>query len=259
MKINKGDFIELNYTARTADDGSIFDTTEIDSAKEAGIFHDHEEENNKNNHEEYNHEHGHLHKEDLLPAIICVGEKQILPGLDVKIEGLELGKHKILLDESEAFGKKDVKQLKLMPIKLFKDQEIRPFVGLALDIDGSRGVVRSISGGRVIVDFNHPLSGKKVEYDVDVLRVVTDKKEQLGAVLKMLRFPFSSIDVNGEGKDAQAVVNTEIALPVEMVTTLESELSRQVGILVKIHSTEKKVDKKEIVSTKETEVEKKEE
>jgi FKBP-type peptidyl-prolyl cis-trans isomerase 2 len=233
MKINKGDFIELDYTARTADDGAIFDTTELDAAKEAGKLHDHD----AHGHDEHDHDHGHghLHKEDLKPAIICVGEKQILPGLDQKIEGLEIGKHKIALDETEAFGKKDAKMLKLMPVKLFQEQEIRPFVGLVLDIDGQRGVVRSISGGRVIVDFNHPLAGKKVEYTVDVKRIVTDKKEQLSAVLKMLRFPYSSIDI----KESSAEVKTEIELPEEMVKTLEAELSRQVGLAVKIHSTKK--------------------
>ena len=43
------------------------------------------------------------------------------------------------------------------------------------------GIVRSVSGGRVIVDFNHPLSSKDVHYDVEVLKIVTDKKDQIQA------------------------------------------------------------------------------
>jgi len=241
MKINKGDFIELDYTAKLTEENIVFDTTEADEAKKAGLLHDHEQ-----GHDHSGHEHNHLHKEDLKPVIICVGEKQVLPGLDRKIEGLELGKHTISLNEEEAFGKKDTKLLKLMPLTLFKKQEIRPFVGLTLDVDGSRGVVRSISGGRVIVDFNHPLSGKKIEYSLNIKRKVTDKKEQLEAVLNMLRFPFSAVEVS----EQNAKVNSGISLPKEIKESLEKDLKRMIDVPVEIVVQEKKeelTEKKEKV------------
>jgi FKBP-type peptidyl-prolyl cis-trans isomerase 2 len=108
MKISKGDFIEIDYTAKVSGENIIFDTTIPEDAAKAGLIHDHEHDH------DHEHEHNHLHKEDLKPIIICVGEKQVLPSLDVKIEGLELGKHTISLNEEEAFGKKDTKMLKLM-------------------------------------------------------------------------------------------------------------------------------------------------
>jgi FKBP-type peptidyl-prolyl cis-trans isomerase 2 len=227
MKINKGDFIELDYTAKIVDENIIFDTTIPEDAEKAGLIHNHEHDH------DHGHEHNHLHKEDLKPIIICVGEKQVLPTLDKKIEGLETGKHTIALNEDEAFGKKDTKLLKLMPMTLFKQQNIRPFVGLTLDIDGSRGVVRTISGGRVIVDFNHQLAGKKIEYKLDIKRIVTDHKEQLESFVKMLRFPYTSIDVEG----TNAKINTTIDLPKEIKETLEKDLKRittlDVDIIIK--------------------------
>jgi FKBP-type peptidyl-prolyl cis-trans isomerase 2 len=234
VMIRKGDFVELDYTARLAEDGAVFDTTEVEEAKKAGMLHDHEGHDHSHGDEE--HGQGHLHREDLKPVIVCVGEKQILPGLDAKLEGLALGAHKITLGEDDAFGRKDAKKLRLMPIKLFKDQEIRPFVGLVLDVDGTRGVVRSISGGRVIVDFNHPLAGKKVEYSINIRRVVADRKEQLESVLRMLRFPYSSIEV----KEQDAEVRIKLELPAEVLKTLEEDLSRQTGLKVRFISEAKK-------------------
>jgi FKBP-type peptidyl-prolyl cis-trans isomerase 2 len=234
MKINKGDFIELDYTAKITGENIIFDTTIPEDAAKAGLIHDHE------HNDEHGHEHNHLHKEDLKPVIICVGEKQVLPSLDGKIEGLELGKHTIALSEEEAFGKKDTKLLKLMPMNLFKKQEIRPFVGLALDMDGSRGVVRSISGGRVIVDFNHQLAGKKIEYALDIKRIVTDKKEQLESFVKMLRFPYTSISI----EDSKAKINTSIDLPKEITESLEKDLKRITLLDVKIISDKEKTESK---------------
>jgi FKBP-type peptidyl-prolyl cis-trans isomerase 2 len=129
-----------------------------------------------------------------------------------------------------------------MPMSLFNQQKIKPFIGLTLDVDGSRGIVRSISGGRVIVDFNHPLSGKKIEYSVTIKRIVADHKEQLESVLKVLRFPVKSITVS-EGK---AKVNTEVALPKELKESLEKDLKRVTTLDVEIVS----VEKKEVKDTK---------
>jgi FKBP-type peptidyl-prolyl cis-trans isomerase 2 len=231
MGINKGDFIELDYTAKIIGENVVFDTTDPNEAKKAGLIHDHE-----NDHES-GHEHNHLHKEDLKPVIICVGEKQVLPSLDNKIEGLELGKHVISLNEEEAFGKKDTKLLKLMPMTIFKQQNIRPFVGLTLDIDGQRGVVRSISGGRVIVDFNHQLAGKKIEYSINIKRKVTDHKEQLESFVKMLRFPYKSIIV----EESKAKITTVIELPKEIKESLEKDLKRITTLDVELIFEKEKV------------------
>ncbi|MGV8162312.1 MAG: FKBP-type peptidyl-prolyl cis-trans isomerase [Candidatus Nanoarchaeia archaeon] len=242
----KGDFIELDYTARLVDENVVFDTTEVEEAKKAGILHDHEE------HDDHGHHHNHLHKEDLKPVTICIGERHVLPGLDNKLEGLELGKHKILLSEEEAFGKKDTKLLKLMPMNLFKKQNIKPFIGLTLDIDGSRGIVRSISGGRVIVDFNHPLSGKKVEYTVTLKRQVTDHKEQLEAVMKILRFPYKSLEVI----ERKAKIQTEVVLPNELKERVEKDLERVTSLKVEIISAEKKESAEKQAADKEKLIEK---
>ncbi|HIJ11552.1 TPA: peptidylprolyl isomerase, partial [Candidatus Woesearchaeota archaeon] len=83
--IAKGDFIELHYTGKLLD-GSVFDTTDEAIAKESGI---------------------HSPRTKFGPTIICVGEKQLLPGLDAGLVGKKLGKHTIELQAQDAFGKRD--------------------------------------------------------------------------------------------------------------------------------------------------------
>jgi len=161
MKLKKHDFIEIDYTGRFEDD-TVFDTTNVDAAKAAGL-----DKNNK-----------------IAPAVICLGEGHVLQGIEEALIGKEPGSFNVVLPPEKAFGKKDAKLLKLMPMKVFRKQEIQPFPGLEVNIDEMYGIVRTVSGGRVIVDFNHPLSGKTLKYDLKVNRVVTDTLEKAKSVFK---------------------------------------------------------------------------
>ena len=152
MKLKKHDFVEIEYTGKL-EDGTIFDTTDEKTGKESGLG----DENTV-----------------FGPAIICLGENHILKGIEEKLIGKEPSNFKVELDAEHAFGKKDTKLLKLMPMKVFRKQEIQPFPGLEVNIDNMFGIVRTVSGGRVIVDFNHPLSGKAVSYEVKVNKKITD-------------------------------------------------------------------------------------
>ena len=44
----------------------------------------------------------------------------------------------------------------------FKKENITTQPGLQITVDEAVGMVKTVSGGRVIVDFNHPLSGKDI-------------------------------------------------------------------------------------------------
>ena len=46
----------------------------------------------------------------------------------------------------------------------FKKQNIIPYLGLQVNIDGILGIIRTVTPGRAIIDFNHPLSGKNLIY-----------------------------------------------------------------------------------------------
>ena len=136
------DFVEIEYTGRTKDDNSIFDTTEEKVAKENGVY---------DKHVSYS------------PVIVCIGQNNILKALDDQMIGKETGKEYVFeISSEEAFGKRDAKLIQLIPAKKFRQQKIQPFPGLQLNIDGIFGIVKTVSGGRILVDFNHPLAGKDI-------------------------------------------------------------------------------------------------
>ncbi len=161
--IKKHDFVEIEYTGKLKDENIIFDTTDEKVAKE-----------NK------------LHGHDYGPIIICVGEEQLLKGLDKNLEGKETGKeYDFDIKPEDAFGKKNAKLIQLIPTNKFKQQKIQPMPGMQLNIDGVVGTVKTVSGGRTLVDFNHPLAGKELSYKIKINKKITDDKEKLSGYLKL--------------------------------------------------------------------------
>jgi FKBP-type peptidyl-prolyl cis-trans isomerase SlyD len=178
--------------------GAVFDTTIESVAK-------------KNN----------LRTKEYRPVTICIGEHQIIKGIDKSLVGKETGK-KIIVNVApeEAFGKKDAKLIRLVPLKTFHKQQVTPMPGLQVNIDGTVATVLRVSGGRVLVDFNHPLAGKEVTYDIDIKRIVTDKKEQLESMMKLL-MPFkTSVSVHNN----KAAITAEHELPKEFSDAIAKKL-----------------------------------
>ena len=181
--LKENDFIEIDYVAKIKGNG-IFDLTKEGVAKE-----------NKTYNKDFKYQ----------PVIICLGKADILKGLDNKLIGKDIGKHKIELTPEEGFGKKDEKLIKLVPTKEFTKQNIRPMPGMQLNLDGFMGRIISVTGGRTLVDFNNPLSGKDLEYEIEIKRKVTDKKEQLHGFLGILFKEYKM-----ELKDDEAIIEVEI-------------------------------------------------
>ncbi len=231
MAIEKKDFVEIEYTGRLKEGNIIFDTTDEKTAKENSIY-------------ASNAKYG--------PIVVCVGEGHFLRGLDKSLEGREPGKHTIELKPEDAFGKKDAKLIQLVPTKKFFEQRINPVPGLQINFDGIIGVVRTVSGGRTIVDFNHPLSGKEVVYEVNIIRVVTDAKEKINALLKtLLAVEDAEVDV----KEGKAEINLKKDLPEKVA----DELKKKIAELMDVKEVEiGKIDNKEPVKKEVDGAEKKE-
>ena len=206
QKVKAGDFIELDYTGKTKDDNTIFDTTQESVAKEA-----------------------HLHTQlTFKPIIVCVGEQHLLPGLDKRVDGLELGDHTIDIPAEEAFGKKSAKLLQLIPRKVFKEQKVQPMPGLEINVDGQVGIIKTVSGGRIIVDFNHPLASKDLVYDISIKRVVTDQLEQVKALLALLRLPVKEVKKTDKGITAFTVNE----FPEQLVEGINKSIEKLTGTKV---------------------------
>ncbi len=143
----------------------------------------------------------------------CIGEGQVVPGLDKALEEKEVGKeYEIELKPEEAFGKKDVKLIKLVPTSIFAKQKISPFPGLSVNIDGMFGIIKTVTGGRTLVDFNHPLSGKEIKYKFKIDKIIKDDKEKIEKFLSAaLNLKKELFDV--ELKNQEAKITLKIDLP----------------------------------------------
>ncbi|MEK6808610.1 MAG: peptidylprolyl isomerase [Nanoarchaeota archaeon] len=169
--VNKNEFIEIEYTAMIRENKEVFDTTNVEIARSNNIY-----------------------GEDIAykPAIVCVGQNHLIKGVDESFESKNVGdSYKLELKDEDAFGKKDAELIQFLTLESFREHNIMPVPGLHINIDGGLGVVKVVSGGRVIVDFNHPLSGRDVIYEIKINRIVTDTNEKINALIKEL-LPFDA-------------------------------------------------------------------
>lgn len=206
--VKERDFIELEYTGKLTD-GTIFDTTSQAVAKENDFHHE---------------------KMKYGPVTICVGEKQLLPGLDDVLKGKELGQEfEVKLAPEKAFGKRDIKKIRVIPISTFYEHDLQPQRGLEINVDGESGIVTSVSGGRIIVNFNHPLAGREVIYTIRINKKITDKKEQvISFVSATFRLQEDKVKVEIEGD--KAVVELPLDLPAPITDMLIGKLTEIVGL-----------------------------
>ncbi len=165
MTLQKKDFIEIEFTGKTKE-GEIFDSN---VKEELEKLHS-----------------GHNHPIESEPFIFCLGEGMFLKGIDDFLIGKEIGEYKIPLSPEKAFGSRNPGFIQRIPIKIFKEHNANPVPGLMFNFDGRIGKILAVSGGRVLIDFNNPLAGKDVIYNVRVLRKIEDVNEKIKAFNKFL-------------------------------------------------------------------------
>ena len=142
-KATKNDFVEVKFIGKVKD-GEIFDTNIPVQAKKI----DFKLENPK-------------------PLIVCIGQEMLIKGFDKALEEKEIGKQaSVELAPKDAFQKRRKELVRLIPKKLFLAQKIDPQPGMALALDNHLVKIVSVSGGRVLVDFNNPLAGKTIIYEL---------------------------------------------------------------------------------------------
>ena len=96
---------------------------------------------------------------------------------------------------------------------------------MQLNLDGRIGLIRTVTGGRTYIDFNHPLSGKEILYEIKINRVVKDTKEKLDSLLRillLLKEPNAKIDKE----------TAEIILKEKLPNELESALKDKIKELI---------------------------
>jgi FKBP-type peptidyl-prolyl cis-trans isomerase SlyD len=187
--MKSGDFVYIEYTAKVSESGEVFDTTKEDVARKEGIFSERV-------------------KYKPLPIIIDAGFT--LSGLNEAIKGMEVGeKKKILIPPEKAFGERNEELVKLIPEARFREQDVEVIPGSYVMVNNLRGKIISVDGGRVKVDFNHPLAGKALEYEVEIVKKIEGKEEKIRAIVDYFT-GLEDVEIKVSEKEAEIEAKAEI-------------------------------------------------
>ena len=214
MKLQKKDFIEIEFTARVKD-GEVFDSNVKKDLKELDP------------------------KATPKPFIFSLGQGMFLKGIEEALVGKDLGKHKVELKAEDAFGLRNSKLIQRMPMRVFREHNLNPVPGIAFNFDGRIGKVLASSGGRVIVDFNNPIAGKDVVYDIDIKRKIDDQKEQVKAYME---FIFKR-ELKFEIKEKKIIISVEKQM-VKFVEMFVEQFKEIFGLNLEVKELEEKSSKK---------------
>ncbi len=139
MKVEKGKTVRMHYTGKL-EDGTVFDTSE---GKE--------------------------------PLEFVYGEGSIIPALERQLEGMEEGEKKeITVEAKDAYGEVDPSAVQQIPRSQLPDN-IEPKVGMQLLAQTEAAsipvTIIDVDDETVTIDFNHPLAGKNLIFDVEIVSV----------------------------------------------------------------------------------------
>lgn len=112
---------------------------------------------------------------DKKPATFKVGDGNLLPGFEQAIYGLKAGdKRSLSISPEKGFGQGNPQNIQVMPRSQFQDMELSEGL-LVIFNDAANaelpGVVKAFDDNQVTIDFNHPLAGKALSFDVEIIEV----------------------------------------------------------------------------------------
>ena len=108
------------------------------------------------------------------PATFSVGDGNLLPGFESSLLGLEVGdEREFIISPENAFGQHNTQNVQSVDRGNFDESDIE--IGSILSFqngDGELpGVIIALEENLVMVDFNHPLSGKNIVFQVKIVEI----------------------------------------------------------------------------------------
>ncbi|MFH1503036.1 MAG: peptidylprolyl isomerase [Candidatus Diapherotrites archaeon] len=210
MSLKKNDFIEIEFTGRIKE-GEVFDSNISDEIKKL----------NPN--------------AEAKPFVFSLGNGMFLEEIDNFLIGKEIGEYEIELSPEKAFGRRNPDLIQRMPIKVFIEHKINPIPGAVFNFDNKIGKVLTVSGGRVMVDFNNPLAGKEIIYKIKVLKKIEDLNEKI----KALNDFFFRREFKFEIKDGKLILDAEKSM-VKFIELFKEKYKEILGLNLEIKEIEEK-------------------
>ncbi len=145
--VKKGQFVQVHYTGRL-EDGTIFDSSE-----------------------------------GRQPLEFQAGEGQVIPGLDNAVLGMALNdEKKVLISADDAYGQLREDLKRQFPASMLGGEEVTPGQNLWFNTPRGpiQGKVLAVDADTFTVDFNHPLAGKNLEFDIKVVGISDHPTQRMG-------------------------------------------------------------------------------
>ena len=163
MTFQKTDFVLIDYLAKVKETNEVFDTTHEDVAKK---------------------EHMYKEGETYEPKLVVIGEGWVLKALDDSLTGMEMNKPQTVeISPEKGFGQRDPEKVKRVPLRQLLAKDINPVIGARIEYQGKMASVRAIGAGRVLLDYNPPLAGKTLIYEVTVTKKLEGNEEKIGGLI----------------------------------------------------------------------------
>ncbi|MBM9519116.1 peptidylprolyl isomerase [Desulforhopalus vacuolatus] len=140
MAVKNGDGVEIHYTGRLAD-GMVFDTSRCRD-----------------------------------PLQFRVGTKQVIPGIDGAVIGMEIGEKKsVHIPTAEAYGLHRPERIFRLPREKIPEG-LDPEPGEQLEMPGPHGgavlvTVMALEAEEIVLDPNPPLAGQDLYFDIELVDV----------------------------------------------------------------------------------------
>jgi len=168
-KAEEGDFVLVKITGRTQK-GTIFRVSSEEDAKKAGIY-----DENRAKQGMYT------------PEFVIIGKPGFLnEGLTEVIKDMNFFEKKsVRIPPTKAYGKRDPQKIERIGIAKFRkmNEGKNPEIGkeFAKQTQGQvqRGTITNVVQGRVIIDYNHPLAGQSIDYNIEIIDKIEDFNEKV--------------------------------------------------------------------------------
>jgi peptidylprolyl isomerase len=109
------------------------------------------------------------------PLEFRLGEGAVIDGFDAGVTGLGVGeKRTVTIPPEQAYGPKNETLVQRVESEAFAED---PYVGGQVDLvapDGGRlpGIITAVEGETVVLDFNHPLAGETLVFEIELVEIV---------------------------------------------------------------------------------------
>ena len=118
------------------------------------------------------------------PMVYLHGHRQMIRGFEAAIAGAEVGeKRAFSVMPADGYGLRNVNNTQRIPVKYLK-HEGKLSAGQAINVNTDNGVkpgtIIKVGKFNADVDMNHPLAGKNLHFDTEIIAIRTATKEEIG-------------------------------------------------------------------------------